>query len=303
MIRRRRFPIVTYPENPDSWSESLTPVEGFWHAVGPVSDGQAWSVHLNTVYKAIGEACIAGRYDRADPNNRWIQIAFEFHKVQDLRMWERIRFLHMLTGLMDGKPGFTGECTILIYDSALNLIKKDFGTLPGGGYESKNWNLRSDFVLVRGESIEAVLSNVTRIIFQFWIPYDTAVNGPWGQISCIDQIYFSSEVALSTINILSSPTGKHYTINGTSGYTPAQYQLTPDAQYKIEMDATDFKQWENGDTNPVRYIILDVAEIVTITAYYEGGEPPPPPPPPPIEIPWEVVGIVILSAIYLTIKM
>ncbi|MBA7493691.1 hypothetical protein ES702_04253 [subsurface metagenome] len=88
-------------------------------------------------------------------------------------------------------------------------------------------------------------------------------------------IAYYSKFVMSTLKIDSVPQGKTFTIEGVSGVTPSTYSLDPNTLYTVSVDPTNFKQWEDGSTNPTRIITLATGENKTITAYYDGAPPPP----------------------------
>ena len=271
------MPIVTYPDDPEIWSESLSPPEGHWF-----SGVYGGSVHRDTVYKASGEASI-----RHEGGTLFGELIFELNQPFDVtnKQNAKITFLHRVGATLPGSS------YVRLYNPDGVYAQRSFGTAPGGPFELKEWGVGSgtgwevhplgstfDWTKIKHISILCDGSD------SFWV----------------DLIYFSWLVTLPTLKIISQPTGKHFSLDSAvSGYTPAQYQVNPDVTYTISIDPTGFKKWEDGSTNPTRNIVLTAGEVKTITAYYEGA----PPPPDEELMPLLLVGVGLVVAIPLVLVL
>lgn len=248
------MPIVNYPEDPDILSESLTPALGYW-SVG------AGEVVLDRINKVVGEASIR---TYATGYIYYESSIFTFYDGKEFDATFQNAKLHFLHALDEHH---NGNCMVILHDSIDRIAQKEFGTAPNAKWEVKT------FVVGPGtgwfEDAGFDWTRVKKIRFECWEKY-REYGSFW-----VDQPYFSYELVKPTLRILSSPTGKHYTLNGVSGYTPASYGLDVGATYTVEMDPDLFIEWENGSTNPRREIAITVD--TTITAYYEDAPPSPPP--------------------------
>lgn len=246
---------ITYPEDPEIWSESLTPPEGVW------SGGYNTNVYLDTVNKASGLASI-----RATTENDfyYCRVIFELHTPIDCTFWDKLHFLHCLQAERD----FTGECAFGLVDVNGKHAFRYFGTSPVGPpyFESKDFDLGFfddvepgfDFTKVKTIIIDAQFAGQN-------------TGSQW-----IDKIYFSAPYVPPPkfkLLIESSPSGKNFVIEGTGGLTPTEYQVT-EGTYTVSMEPDGFKKWEDGSTNPVRSIYVN--KDTAIKADYEGAPPPPP---------------------------
>jgi len=243
---------VTYPENPESWGESLSPAEGSWSS--GVYNG---TVHRDIVVKASGEASI--RHEGGDSWND-AQLVFGLHEPFDLTNKDNAKFafLHRLGS------GFSGVCTVILYnENYLTRARKEFGTFPSGPFEQKEFNVGSG----TGWSEDAGFdwSKIKAIVI-----HCVGFNGFW-----VDRPYFSWEVLEGILRIESVPTGKTGTItvpDGTYDFiTPSEIIRAVGTMATVSMEPTDFKQWENGSTSPERTVTF-VAGLAKITAYYETSQ-------------------------------
>jgi hypothetical protein len=249
------MPIKTYPENPDAWGETLTPTEGYWYGGGSYG-----TISVDLVNKAVGNGSI-----RCNSNTDGVIVAvfelYDGYEYDATKKNAKFNFLHALEPIK-----MLGNCGITLWDKNLNWAQQEFGTQPTGAWETKTfplgsgqgWTISRDFDWTQIKKVE---------IYGFCHVYD---GYEW-----IDQPHFSYEYEMPSLTIASIPTGKHFTIDGTSGYTPGAFKLTPNAEYGVLMDAQDFSQWEDGSTANPRTIKLGEDESETITAYY-GITPPPP---------------------------
>jgi len=249
------MPIKTYPENPDAWGETLTPTEGYWYAGGTPGAGD---IYLDLVNKAVGNGSI-----RCNSNSDGYIVAmfelYDGYEYDATKKNAKFNFLHALES-----KKMDGNCIIALWDKSGNSVRQDFGTQPTGAWETKafplgpgqGWTGTIDWTKIK-----------TIVLYASCIVYDGSF---W-----VDRPYFSYEYEMPSLTIASIPTGKHFTIDGTSGFTPGTFKLTPNAEYSVLMDAQDFSQWEDGSTANPRRITLSEDETKTITAYY-GITPPPP---------------------------
>lgn len=248
------MPIVTYPVDPNSWGENLVTPEGIWFS--PIFNG---AVYRDIVYKQFGQASI--RFEGGDSWNL-ASMVFQLNSPLDLTNKTDPKItIYLKLGVLNGSY-FTGVCWIDLYDSGGRQAYKQFGTAPGGAFEPKEYDVGLGTGWTEDPGFDWSKISQIRITADGWGYF-------W-----VDRPYFSWFVALPTLKILSQPTGKHFSLDeAVSGYTPAQYQINPDVPYTVSIDPSDFVEWENGSTNPVRNITLAEGEVKTITAYYEGAPP------------------------------
>jgi len=244
------MPIVTYPEDPDILSESLTPALGYWHPA-------AGEVALDMINKMVGGASIR---TYATGYIYYEGSIFTFYDGKEFDATFQNAKLHFLHAL---DSAHTGECLVILYDSIGRGAHKEFGTAPNAEWESKTFVVGPGAGWVEDAGFD--WSHVKEIRFDCWEKYREA-GSFW-----VDQPYFSYEEVKPTLRIHSIPTGKHYSIDGVSGYTPASYGLDLGSTYTVNMDPELFVKWENGSTNPSREISITV--YTTITAYYEDAPP------------------------------
>jgi hypothetical protein len=250
------MPIKTYPENPDAWGETLTPTEGYWYGGGSYG-----SISVDLVNKAVGNGSI-----RCNSNTDGFIVAiFELHdgyEYDATKKNAKFNFLHALE-----PKKMNGACTIALEDKSGNRVLQDFGTQPTGAWETKMFPLGPDTGWTSWIGTIDWTKIKKIVLYASCVVYDG--------FSWVDQPHFSYEYEMPSLTIASIPTGKHFTIDGTSGYTPGTFKLTPNAEYNVLMDTQDFSQWEDGSTANPRLITLSEDETKTITAYY-GITPPPP---------------------------
>ena len=260
MLRVQRLIEKTFPEDPESWSESLAPPEGRWFtAMG--------NVYLDSINKVSGMYSIRAATEQYF---YYVRAGFRLYTPIDCTKLKTFHFFHAVD-----PEKCDGICWFSFLDVNDNMATIDFGTAPGI-WETKHFDVSPtsplwsrvapgfDFTKVKTIHISANLRNHT--------------GNEW-----VDRPYFTYEVVRPILTITSKPTGKHYTINGVSGYTPARYMLEPNVSYRVCIDPQGFLQWEDGTTDPCRTISLGEGEEKTVTAYYVGVPPPFPEPPP---VPW-----------------
>lgn len=249
----------TYPEDPESWSESLTPPEGYWLDSPPYEE-----TSLDTIQKVSGEFSIKSTVTKLF---YYARASFIFHDPVDFIRLEdvELRFWHRLQ-----PDKFSGTCWLSLLDVNGNAASKTFGTSSAGVWEPKAipcgpsayWaGVDPGFDWTKVERFEiAPLFKKAEDTGSHWIDY----------------IYFQYERLVSSLTINSEPAGKLFTIDGYSGYTPGRLGLDPCVSYTVSIEAEDFVKWEDGSTDPTRTIHLVEGEEKTITAYYVGAPPPPP---------------------------
>jgi len=257
-LDRRRLAEVSYPANPDAWSESLTPNEGYWIGGGSYGD-----ISLDLVNKAVGSSSI-----RCNSNTDGSIVAiFELHDGYEYDATKKNAKFNFLHSLEPNK--MNGTCTIALEDKSGNRVLQDFGTQPIGAWETKMFPLGPD---------------------KGWIPWIGTID--WTKIkkivlyaSCriydgfswVDEPHFSYEMPDGILRVQSSPTGKSGTItlpDGTYDFiTPSQITRAVETEATISMDTANFKQWDGGNssTNPILTTIF-VLGITTLTAYYETAQ-------------------------------
>jgi len=276
-----KLSLITYPADPEAWSESLTPIEGVW-----ASYSTTGTIFLDLVNKASGNASIRHTTSVEDYYGGAMFTLASGKEFDATRKNSILHFLHAL----QKDTGFTGMCVCMLIDVNGVSAQKAFGTTADQTWQAKDlavgpntgWTeeVGFDWKHIRIILIDCFFANVG--VGSFWV----------------DRIYFSYEQVLATLRIESAPTGKQFEIDGTGGATPSTYQITPNIAYTVSIDSVDFVQWEDESTNPQRSITLTEGETKTIKAYYEGEIPPPEQP----QLDWVLIlgggigiGVVLLS--------
>lgn len=245
--------IVTYPEDPDALTEgSLTLPIGAWTGGAVETEFLA----------AVGSYCLR---NAAGGGSMW----FTFNSPVDLSMFDRL-FLYCA---LAPDPYGNDTIGITLSDVAGRMILRELYISP-----VKVWQT-VDLSLAEGWTGDVATFDWKQL-------QEIFISVPGTNFVYVDYLHFRGELIRPTLRILSVPTGKHYTINGVSGYTPASYGLDAGATYTVTMDAEGFREWEDGSTDPTREV--SITEDTTITAYYEEA----PPPPPSIEDVAMVLGVV-----------
>lgn len=250
--------IVTYPVDPHSWGESLAPLEGTW-----ISLTGCGSVSLDLLVKVFGDVSIRHATDKCP--DYYGALGFELTDGKEFDATQpnaKIHFYHIL----QNNVGFTGLCSIALQDISGNRAIHGFGTAPNGVPEEKNWNVGPtatewvfdgpfDWSKVKSIAVQCEFSGV--------------VQGPsfW-----VDSPHFSYEAEEGILRVESIPTGQTGTITVPDGtyniITPSEIRRIVGTEATVSISATDFQQWEDGSTNPVRTIIINLG-LTTIIAYYE----------------------------------
>ena len=257
--------MFTYPEDPDSWSESLTPLEGVWH----VESGD--ELRLSTK-SAVGSHSIENYVSTTGRARTW----FTLNTGKEFDGTKTSAEFHLKLALQDGSWEVVGDYSdgyIILYDIAGKKaqLRVKWGPVDNNFYDwsfplgpGQGWSESEGFDWTAIKTIEVWVSS-GKI---------STVGSVW-----IDQPYFSYyELVRPTLVIDSVPQGKHFTLDHVEGYTPSQpYGLDPDVDYSVYIDPVDFDHWEDGSTANPRTIRLVEGEEKTITAYYTTAPPPPPP--------------------------
>ena len=152
----------------------------------------------------------------------------------------------------------------MLLDVNDNWAMGKFGTIPGV-FEEKDFDIGPDSPLWTSVDAGFDFSRVKKVIIDAMLVDHTG--NEW-----IDAPFFWREVEEGILRIESVPTGKTGTItvpDGTFNFiTPSEITRPVGTEVTVSIDPTDFKQWENGSTNPERTLTL-VGGLATITAYYE----------------------------------
>lgn len=257
--------IITFPEDPDSWSNSLTPPEGSW-GIGVYGDA---TIDVDPRYKSVGDYSIHIEVHRANIDGT--QVVFTFNTPVDISHLDHFQF-------------------DMAYDSRMNpyvnLYLKDangtyaiisFTQTPGTAVGVPGpWTRRSFGVTEWEYYPEGAVFDWTRVTEIMWWIAGQTIGNP--ATAWIDAPHFYGTLKMYDLRILSSPTGRDMTFEGARFTTPYVIGCVENVQYTINADPDnigDFVKWENGSTDPVRTIAISAP--ATITAYYSGGLPPPPP--------------------------
>jgi len=271
-VLRERLVIETYPEDPESWSECISCVEGQWLPWTGCDDPT-----LDMINKVSGDYSIRNSPEDRPEYCYYSGLIFELFSGKEfdasLNKNATINFWHLL------EPEYmSGFCGIVLQDTEGNRVTRDFGTSPGT-WESKSWGVGPDVPDWEESPFNTApfdWSRIKRVMVWCGETGKTDIWGvPKGGLFWIDRIYFTYQLVMPVLRINSTPTGKHYTINDVSGYTPARYTLDPDVSYTVCMDPEGFLRWEDGTTDPCRTISLKEGEEKTITAYYVEAPLPP----------------------------
>lgn len=238
---------MSYPEIPDSCSEDFTCLLGVWSPV-------AGELVVDRINKAAGEASLK---TGSEVYNYYVASMFTFHDGKEFDATfenSHLHFLHALSNTM------TGECRVHLFDKVGNSASRNFGTAPNQEWDQKSFPVGPG----TGWSIPGDAFNwakIKTVRIDCW-QKDGEGGGFW-----TDKLYFTYEVVKPTLWIRSNPIGKHYSLNGVSGYTPGTYSLDRGSDYTVTMAPENFVEWENGSKNPVRTI--SITENTTIRATYK----------------------------------
>jgi hypothetical protein len=289
--------IKTDPTGTDDWCETtLTPVEGQWSLIFPLSDGA--TVQLGTLSKVgshsvqiIGSAPTFYEEMRFSLND-----GYEFDGSNSVP-GKTAAQLHFWVDLESGK--FDGTTFyVFLRDAAGYRAYINLNVPVDGTFHHYDLNLGP-------QGSWKILDSafdwryIKYIDVQCW-----TTSGPFGVSNYgsiyIDEMYFSwNEVVLGKLYVKSQPVGKAFTLDGTSGTTDSDstqpYGLMPGQNYTLSIDPSAFLQWEDRTKNPNRTINLAQGQQLTVTAYYSGT----PPPPPSMSILPYIVGGAILVMIIL----
>lgn len=245
------------PQVADSWSETLTPTEGQWMLV--YVGGYLRLVNSPVICRL---ACINFGMDGWEEQ---LGLLFKFNQPQNLTQWKSLRF-----SIRADKQGgdFNGNLSIWLLKGENWIAGKAFGVVVNtGAFEQKefiidpaqwDWVDDADWTAIDGFMI-------------YTDDYTRTGMGPFS-IYIDEGPFFYAELARLTIT--SSPTGKKFTASltpdgGTVYSTPRTLEVTLGAAVYINLvDVEDFIQWEDGNTNPNRTVIVDTL-FKTIKATYE----------------------------------
>jgi hypothetical protein len=252
----------TYPENPDAWCEnSLTPPEGVWTFTRP----ERQKIELTSDSVIVGSRSV--RTSVEECADWWFcEPVFLLHDGKEfnaLTESPRLRFYIKANQGSDGW-GAGHDQHVELYDIAGKKAYREIATKvgvfeyfdlplgPGAGWtEDAGFNWRF----------------VKAIAFPRW--------GYLYKYLWIDSLHFAYyEVVAAKLTILSQPSGKNFKIDTVFLTTPQTLSVTPNVDYEVSMEPTNFDHWENGDTKPVRTFRLAEGQEYTATAYYKEGPPP-----------------------------
>lgn len=254
------MPVVTYPEDPDSWSESVTPAEGYWFS------GTAGTVARDIFVKVYGEASI--RHDGGDPYGAIVFELNEPFNVTD-KQNPMITFLHKLGNATEG------TCAIYFYnEDRVTRAGREYGTLPNGPFELKEWNIGPGTGW--SEDLGFDWSRIKQIVI-----YTTPCDSFW-----IDWIYFSWEEPTPELPLLNikavNPEGidiygkkvslKRETLENT--YDLPFAMRVSKGVWEITAIDEDFIKW--ADDIPQATRVEDIQNDTYLIAIYERGSTVPP---------------------------
>jgi len=261
MVSSNRLAIKSYPTNPDDWSEeTLSAAEGAWQVNHPANA----QLSLDAI-ATVGNASVR-LYNPAGGN--WVDFQFSLYDGREFDGTKSAATLNFFINLQAGR--WDAVFDVYLYDAAGRFAsRKNISVTVDGSFHH--------FALPLGSGVGWEETSGFDWRFLKAIMFRCLVAYPWPEGNIwIDEFHFSYyELELGKLTILSDPLGKQFRID-SSYYTTPQYGLglLPYTDYTIGIDSTDFKQWENGDLNPVRTINLAEAQELTITAYYATAPPP-----------------------------
>jgi len=253
----QRLMVATFPIDPDAWSETLTPPEGRWESMATEPNEY---LELDTANKVVGNASVHVFCYYKYYNGLWFILNDVFDGTKPnakLNFWMAI------------SEGSSGRCWVALNDKDGRTVRRYFDQLIGQ-FQERSFGLAWDEANweVYPEGFD--WANIKEIHFYADQEYYSS-NHVW-----VDQPHFSWEVPAGSIIVESVPTGK----TGTMTYQGSTFNITTPAstpelpegtEVIISMDPVDFKQWENGDTNPTRVEHV-IAGVKTIKAYYSTAE-------------------------------
>lgn len=167
---------------------------------------------------------------------------------------------------------FDGTVRITIYDASGRTATKQWYNEPLDRFnlhelllgENQGWTQQTDFDW-------RFLSIVEFTVF--------TSSDEWGQPKhgtyWIDWLHFSYYLfEPGKLTTLSNPSGKAFKLDSQMLSTPDYNRgITPNVNWIVTMEPTNFKEWEDASTNPERTINLQEAETKTITATYSTAPP------------------------------
>lgn len=310
------MPCPTFPSDPDAWSKTLTPAEGYWAygKLDPVfakygtysirsSEGLAhfeFSPYPNIKAMRVKRlyfwcALIEGLGDQIhiwlqdkDENYRarWIHVPpIKVWQAIDVSLfegwtgspefdWEHVKALRV-TGIAGQQvwvdvlhfynPGASYLTSIKSVENSTDVPRTMY--ISGPDFPRIKFTTPTTFDLLQCNNDEYTIE-APEARFKQWEDGSTSPVRKYIPTKNATLTAYYSKFVRSTLTINSNPQGKTFTIAGVSGITPSTYNLDPNTPYIVSVDPTNFKQWEDGSTDPTRTITLAIGEQKTITAYY-----------------------------------
>jgi hypothetical protein len=251
---------LTFPSDPTSWTESLTPAEGSWHSV-------VGAIYLSTVNDGIqphSVECISDGYHG--------RLYYQLNNGREFNGMLDQAELHFKIALYG--PWFDAAIqSVVLYDAAGYWAYLDLrlGPVDGVFHEfdlplgpTAGWTMQTGFDW--------------RYISRIHINEDS--NGTANMY--IERLCFSYyQLVLGILNVLAEsaagPIIKQFSVDSGVYVTPAyNLGLMPSVDYTVSIDTVNFREWDDGGTNPQRTVNLNEAQALTIIAYYNTPIPPPP---------------------------
>jgi hypothetical protein len=246
----------TYPENPDAWCETaLTPPEGVWTFTRP----ERQKIELASDSVIVGSRSV--RTSVEECADMWFcEPVFLLHDGKEFNALTESPRLQFYIKANAGSNYITGhDQHVELYDIAGKKAYREIATKvgvfeyfdlplgPGAGWiEDAGFNWRF----------------VKAIAFPRW--------GYLYKYLWIDALHFAYyEVIPAKLTVLSVPSGKNFKIDTVFLTTPQTLSLTPNVDYEVSMEPTNFNHWENDDPRPTRTFRLAEGQEYTATAYYK----------------------------------
>lgn len=256
----------TYPENPDAWCETLTPIEGAWSVESGI-------LRLSS-FRAVGNYSIEN--DLTTPQYRgriWFAL-FNGKEFDGLKTYAKLHFKLALENEEWEIVGDWSDGVVILYDFVGKTARRQFSQLVDSNFYDWTFNLGPGM----GWDEEAGFNWRLIKAVELWLITTTKAGGRRGEGSIwVDKLHFSYyEVVPAKLTILSVPSGKNFKIDTAFMTTPQTLSITPNMTYEVSMEPTNFDHWENGDRSPVRTFTLAEGQEYTATAYYKEVPPPPP---------------------------
>jgi len=254
------MPLKTYPEDPDAWSETTSPLEGYWQTEFCSRCG----VRLSTK-RVEGDYSVESYLEEPRFSNVCKFSLYDGREFNATLQNSRLNFYLSIDSCFSD----IGHA-IVLFDKWGKAARWYFSCPNDAGFH--------EFSIPLG--LGTGWSEDTGFDWRFLKSIRFVISGPGYGVQgsvWIDKIYFQYyELVRPELTIDSVPQGKAFTINGTSSLTPDTFGLDPNVEYTVSIDPINFDHWENDSKNPVRTISLAEGEKKTITAYYVEVPPPPP---------------------------